>query len=372
MRASESVQIHKSKTQELGSSLIGVFKGMGDLLSAAPVVISELDAGLKVVLLVFPAVGKIVDLIDWGEHSRNLNVLTFPAKTGVKSALVFLRRMAGLSPSFVWISPHAPRAARSLKVPLCFWIFKLFYWRDAKLAGVDSERMSRLFDMHVPVDRNLPLEIREWTAYAMLRRCRGGASPQARFRPSVERNRLLTPLFDILIHPGANADNRKWPVEHFVELITLLPSSCRVGLVGLPADIEGIRSSLPDNERVQCVVGSLEEAIIGIARTRVLLSMDSGTTFFAKALRVPTIALYGPVDPVTVINPDEGGVLPIYERRWACQPCGDSRCRYSVNYCMRAIEPERVARELLRLLQGLDQKVPIMIPVDEERHASDR
>jgi ADP-heptose:LPS heptosyltransferase len=205
----------------------------------------------------------------------------------------------------------------------------------------------------------------------MLRRNRGGSSPQTRFRSSIERNRLLSPLFDILIHPGANADNRKWPVEHFVELITLLPTSCRVGLVGLPEDIEKIRSSLPDSERVQCLVGSLEEAIVGIARTRVLLSMDSGTTFFAKALRVPTVALYGPVDPVTVVSRDEG-VQPIYERRWACQPCGDSRCRYSVNYCMRAIEPDRVAHELLRLLQGLDQKVPVMMPADEERHASDR
>jgi hypothetical protein len=349
------VSINAPKDWPSESVLIGAFKGMGDLMSAAPVVLSELNCGRQVCLIVFQAVQGFVKLLDWGTNGQNLEVLTVPDKSNLRDLLGFLRRLAALSPGFVWISPHAPLASRSWRVPLTLWLFRVCFWRNARLAGAETERMGRFFDFRVPVDRTLPLAVREWTAYTMLRPT-SGVRPEAQFRGPLADNRRLEPLFDILIHPGANAENRKWPVEHFVELIGLLPPSLRVALLGLPADIGPIVSGIPADRNILSLTGSLEDAIAGIARTRILLSMDSGTTVFAQALRVPTVALYGPVDPVSVVV-SGGPVRPIYERRWSCQPCGDSSCRYRINYCMRGITPVIVARELLRLLREIGDEV---------------
>jgi len=336
----------------------GVFKGMGDLLSAVPVIISELNSGVRVILFVFTAVTKLIDLLDFGEYHNNLRVVIFPGNGSLKSLFRFIAETSRLAPDFIWISPHSPAAARSWRVPIFFWLIKSCFWRHAKLAGAKSERFSRLFDIRVPVDRRLPLGARELAAYSSARSVGPRKQPPVKFKASIHTFRHLDPEFDVLIHPGANADNRKWPAAHFIELINMLPVSYRVGVVGLPNDLEAIRSVLPPGGNLRYIVGSLEEAIVSIAKARVLLSMDSGTTFFAMVLGVPTVALFGPVDPASVFSEGET-IYPIYERKWPCQPCGNSRCSQSSNFCLTSIEPRRVAAELLLRLQAQGDGQPI-------------
>lgn len=330
--------------------VLGTFKGMGDFLSAAPIAVAELNAGMSVVILAFPAIRELIGLMDFGENSHNLRVISLPSKRSLAGILDFFRQLSALSPGIVWVSPHAPAAARSWRVPLFLWTAKSLFWRHALLAGAESERLSGLFDVRFPVDRKMPLAIREWTAYAMMRWGQGGAPTPIRFRASLDQHRAAKPVVDILIHPGANAANRRWDVEHFAELIGLLPNTYRIGVVGVPKDIEAIKSSVGPDRNIQYFVGSLEDAIASIARTRVLLSMDSGTTFFARALDIPNVALFGPVDPANVHEAREH-FMPVYERKWSCQPCGDARCRYETNYCMKSLQPARVAAELLKALQ---------------------
>jgi heptosyltransferase II len=337
----------KVRTSEIVA--YGVFKGMGDLLSAAPVIISELNSGVAIILFTYPAVTKLIDLLDFGANRNNLRIVIFPGNRSISQLLRFILETSRLSPDFVWISPHSPSSARSWKVSIFFWLMKTFFWRKAKLAGAESERSSRLFDIRVAVDRKLPLAERESTAYMTARWGHERKISPARFKDSIHAFRDLAPEFDILIHPGANAENRKWPAAHFIELIDALPNSYRIGIVGLPNDLAAIRSLLPSSRDVRYVVGSLEEAIISIAKTKVLLSMDSGTTFFAAALGVPTVALFGPVEPASVFGSVDT-LFPIYERNWPCQPCGSSRCSQSSNFCLTSIKPAKVAAELrLRL-----------------------
>jgi lipopolysaccharide heptosyltransferase II len=334
-----------------GTVVLGTFKGMGDFLSAAPIAVAELNGGASVVILAFPAVTELIGLMDFGVNSPNLRVISLPSKKSLAGIVYFFRQLFAVSPGIVWVSPHAPAAARSWRVPLFLWLVKALFWRRALLAGAESESLSVLFDVRLPVDRKMPLATREWTAYAMMRWGQGGMPRAIRFRASLDAHRAETSSLDILIHPGANAANRRWDVRHFVELIGLLPAACRVGVVGVPKDVEAMKSAIGSDRQVQYFEGSLEDAIASIARARVLLSMDSGTTFFARALGVPNVALFGPVDPANVHEAREHFV-PVYERKWACQPCGDAHCRYETNYCMKSIQPARVAAELLRVLQS--------------------
>ena len=327
------------------------FKGMGDLLCALPVIVSELNAGRDIILLIFPQIRCFVELLDFGSNRRALRVCVLPVTKEGSGIWEFLKQMSNMSPDLVWYSPHAPLVVSSWKIPLLLWVIKHRYWPSATLAGADSEKLSWLFDERVPVDRHLPYGLREWTAFALLDGGLASPEPPAlSFKQSLQRSRLLARAYDIVIHPGAGANNRKWPYSRYAELIQYIPPDLRIAVVGLPCDVEAVRAVLPPDREVLFLSGSLEDAITSIARARVALTMDSGTMFFAKVLGVPTVTLFGPSDPATVIRPDEN-LIQVYDVKWSCQPCGRTRCTQKSVLCMNSIDASRVGQEVLKLLQ---------------------
>ena len=333
--------------------VFGSFKGMGDLLSASPVIAQELNAGSHVKLLLFPGptLTNFVKLIDFGPNQANLQTHILPVSRSLADFRIFLSQMSRFQPDLVWVSPHAPRPASSWKLPLLLWFIKTLYWPKAKLAGADSEHFSALFDVRVPVDRGLPLAVREQTAYSMLDN--GAALPRptrVSFIESICEGRNEPPAYDLLIHPGANAKNRVWPFMNYANLVKLIPAQYSIAVVGLEEDVKKMRQVLPEDRDVQFLTGTLEQAIAAIARARVVLSMDSGNVHFANFLGVPVVALFGKSDPASIVSPG-GSILPIYERKHLCQPCGKATCNQREVYCMTSIAPETVANALLGLLR---------------------
>jgi heptosyltransferase-2 len=332
----------------------GAFKGMGDLLNAAPVITRELDAGKTVKVLLFPgySIDKIVDLLDFGPNRSNLELEYLPVSGRPGDLLRFLSQMSKIHPDWIWISPHCPRPVSSWRIPLLLWISKKLFWPNSKMAGAESERLSFLFDVRIPVSRDLPLAEREHQTFVSLGT---GSSPTERARPSfverIRRHREEPPAVDLLIHPGANVANRRWPWGHFAALVGLIPARYRIAVLGLPGDIHEARQALPRDRDILFFAGSLEEAITTIASTRVLFSMDSGAAHFAASLNVPTVALFGKSDPASIIG-HRGSVHPLYERRFPCQPCGKATCSQPEVLCMNSITPEAAAQALLRLLEA--------------------
>src|SRR5437763_1607086 len=108
----------------------GAFKGMGDLLCAAPVIASELEKGHLIKLLLFPgsALYGFVGLLDFGANRHNLSSFELPVSGGLMTRLSFLKQMAGFRADLIWISPHASREASSWKIPLFLWFVKALYW----------------------------------------------------------------------------------------------------------------------------------------------------------------------------------------------------------------------------------------------------
>jgi heptosyltransferase-2 len=328
----------------------GAFKAMGDFVSAAPVIKSELDSGSEVCLLIFPGLESFVRLLDFGESSCKLRLIHLPV-SGFSAFYHFLRQMKEISPEIVWISPHAPAPASSWKIPLLLWIVRTLYWPGTIIAGSCTERMSVLFDTRSKANRALPFAEREWQSYSVLKRLpEWGARPKLRFQASIQEERQKEPLFDLLIHPGAGAANRKWPFRQYPALVDNLPKTYRIAVVALPEDIEHMRRALPLDSNVQFISGTLEQSIQAIARSRALLSMDSGNMFFADLLDVPGIAIFGASDPASVIG-FTGSVLPIYQKSVQCQPCGRKACIHSEPMCITSISPAYVAAQLVRIIE---------------------
>jgi len=331
----------------------GVFKGMGDLLNAAPVILEELNAGSKIKLLVFRGywLEEFSRLLDFGVNNSNLEVFYLPQFGKWADIKRFWSEMSHLDPDLIWISPHAPQPASSWKIPFALWFLKTFLWRHAQLAGADTERFSSLFDVRVPVNRDLSLMERESAAFSMLKGNSASAPPTpVAFIEPIRRHRREDPAFDLLIHPGANAVNRSWPATHFAALVLLIPTQYRVAVIGLPKDIEVARKTFPTDRDIQYLTGTLEEAIAIIASTRVLFCMDSGNVHFANSLSLPAVALYGKSDPANIIG-TWGSAFAIYEQKFPCQPCGKATCSQPEVYCMNSIAPETVAMKLLSLLE---------------------
>ncbi len=328
----------------------GVFKAMGDLLCALPVVKHELQSGTKVVLVVFPQLLSFLDLIEFGPLREDLTLHVLPSKITPSTLPRLLRSLSRYAPDIVWISPHAPGPASSWKVPLLFWLARRLYWHNATLAGLQSERFSHLFDRRIPVDRRLPFLRREWTGYSLIQIGQLPAQPPTiRFKDAIQNARLLPPAYDLLIHPGAGAINRKWPLTHYPALLQHLPAELRIAVLGLPQDIAAMQSVLPDDRQIDYFTGSLADAITRIATCRVALTMDSGNAFFAQILNVPAVALFGASDPANVIGL-EGPVQPLFEQKFSCQPCGRTQCQYQDVMCMSTLTPNRVAERIRQLL----------------------
>jgi heptosyltransferase-2 len=338
---------YKSKT-----IVYGAFRGMGDLLCASSVIRSELEKGHNIKLLLSgAALVSFTDLIDFGANRCNLQAFQLPLSGSLSELWSFIRQMASFRADLIWVSPHASREASSWKIPIFLWLVKTVCWPHAVLAGAWDERLSSLFDLKVPLDRSLPLAVREWVAYSRLNGSTLGTFPGLMtFIERIRRGRQKPALYDLLIAPGANAKNRLWPVAHYVALVQLIPSNYRIAVVGLQSDVEEMRQALPSNRRILYLTGTLEDAICAIARSRTVLTMDSGNMHFANALNVPGIAIFGKADPASII-PAEGSMLPVYEEKFPCQPCNSARCSQREVYCMNAILPETVARVLTHVLQ---------------------
>ena len=157
------------------------------------------------------------------------------------------------------------------------------------------------------------------------------------------------------INPGARWDNKRWPAEHFAELVRQLAArdaNFRFALFGGSGDwqlTETIRRAAPD----RCVnfAGrtTLPELIELLRRCELLVTNDTGPMHLAAALRRPVVSLFGPT------RPDQTG--PYGQVDFAlrhplpCAPCLKSRCHWAEPMeCLRALPATRVADEVTRRL----------------------
>jgi heptosyltransferase-2 len=259
--------------------------------------------------------------------------------------------MRTLSPSSIWISPHAPAADSSWRAPLLLWLIKRLFWHHAVLIGAASERLSTLFNQRLSLDRTLPLPQREWVAYRALHHNLPlpAEPPAPRFIAAITDARQQPPAYDLVIHPGASAANRIWPRDRYPALLAALPTQWRIAFLGLPADIAAVRAALPPgfSQQYTFLSGTLQQSLQVIASARRLLVMNSGTMHFAQVLGVPAVAIFGQQDPSQVISGD--CVLPIYQVTAPCQPCGRATCNQTELYCLANLDPTAVARQLTQI-----------------------
>jgi lipopolysaccharide heptosyltransferase I len=146
----------------------------------------------------------------------------------------------------------------------------------------------------------------------------------------------------IVLLPGARWDNKRWPLENFVELVRLMRELGRLKFVILGSAAEqergaAITAASPGNCLNLTGQTSLWEMIEWVRRGRLVIANDTGPMHVAAALGRPLIALFGPT------NPRRTGPYGSLNRVLQldsppCIPCLQSTCHYPAPLaCLRRL-----------------------------------
>lgn len=160
----------------------------------------------------------------------------------------------------------------------------------------------------------------------------------------------------IALLPGARWENKRWPVEHFAELVKRLSATqadLKFVILGGKADRAlGAAIAAVNPSRCLDLTGrtSLPEMIEWLRLCELVITNDTGPMHIAAALRRPVIALFGPTDPRST-GPYGQAENVIQLTDLPCVPCMSGRCSYEIPLaCLRGISPEMVCQRAQQTL----------------------
>jgi ADP-heptose:LPS heptosyltransferase len=132
----------------------------------------------------------------------------------------------------------------------------------------------------------------------------------------------------VIVHPGASAQARRWPVSRFAKVARgLALSGHEVVITGSAAE----RQRCLDVARFadlgkECVLAGeldLGELAALVAAARLVISGDTGIAHLASAYATPSVILFGPTSP-TRWGPPAGGPFTVIWRGYTGDPHGRS------------------------------------------------
>ena len=162
------------------------------------------------------------------------------------------------------------------------------------------------------------------------------------------------------IHPGCTSSHlfRRWPVDNFIATAKRFVSEYKgkVLVFGGPdeeLEVFNIQRQISDVQ-VGAITGHIKEVTALINRCDIFLSNDSGFMHISQAVKVPTVAIYGPT------NPEKFDTLYTYNYfirlrgDVSCKPClGTTRvkeCGNNTPICITAVSSEQAYNALKKLL----------------------
>lgn len=164
----------------------------------------------------------------------------------------------------------------------------------------------------------------------------------------VDLKRLL-----FILNPGAfYGSAKRWPVEKYIELAKLLQQnySPEILIIGSAQEVElaqVIAASLEKKPVILAGKTSLRQLVGVLSRAALCVTNDSGPMHMANALKVPTVALFGPTDPEVTAPFQEPSVY--LKKDVACWPCAYRECPFD-HRCMLDISSEEVFNACKKLL----------------------
>lgn len=329
--------------------LIGFYQGLGDFVSAVPVMNQLLKQGNQLYIAASAPCQQLFELCRIrGEEVTLLDYRLFGSMSWCERWR-FVSTLRKIKPDYMFVSPHADTEQASWKIPLLLRWLKLIGWNQTTVIGADSERNAQWLDQAVAIDRTLKLIEREWALYTTAKSIDHDSQPDLDIFDKEHLNSVEIDGCHLVIHPGASRENKQWPVEHWANLAKILPQEIQITFIGLDQELMPIRKIVTESERVHFFVGPIVEAVKLIASASICITMDSGFSHIVARLGVRHIALFGSTAPERY-GPGSDGVWLTNQPPFDCQPCYLKICLWSDIRCMSGISPETVAEQVKRMI----------------------
>ncbi|MBT4525470.1 MAG: lipopolysaccharide heptosyltransferase II [Deltaproteobacteria bacterium] len=168
----------------------------------------------------------------------------------------------------------------------------------------------------------------------------------------IQQSGLTLPQDFIVFAPGAKYGPAKmWPVQHYKKLAEQLNEhGIPVLIIGTQEEVELGDSIVSESKQDTNLCGktSLLEMIAVMARSKLLVSNDSGTMHVMSALAKPQIALFGSTS-ITWTGP-ENPLAEVMTINYKCSPCFKRTCKYQHYECLTGILPEYVFESILKIM----------------------
>ena len=161
----------------------------------------------------------------------------------------------------------------------------------------------------------------------------------------------------VSIAPGAAHATKRWPIEHWAELVRrVTQTGADVAILGGGDDVEAATAILraAGGANVGNLAGALglQETGAVVRRSEVLISGDTGVMHMATGVGTPVVALFGPTVRQFGFFPYRSA-SSVVELQLPCRPCsahGTRRCPLGHHHCMRQIAPDLVFPALAEAL----------------------
>jgi heptosyltransferase-1 len=154
----------------------------------------------------------------------------------------------------------------------------------------------------------------------------------------------------VALLPGGRWDNKRWPVQYFVELVNLMRQNPDVKFVILGSqDEHPLGQSIAATDPARCLnlagQTSLAEMIEWIRLGDLIITNDTGPMHIATALGRPVVALFGPTDPLSTGPYGQLGNV-LQNTSLPCVPCLKQTCSYREPLaCLHSITPQAVLQK---------------------------
>ena len=165
----------------------------------------------------------------------------------------------------------------------------------------------------------------------------------------------------IVINPTAASHLKCWGDEKFILLAHRIReiSSLSLVIVGGRDDTEKCRKISGEIEGSFNLGGKLgfQELAALLERAKVFITNDSGPLHLASAIGVPTLAIFGPTNPLKY-----GPLSPlrrVVRKKISCSPCELAQCPGGGHQCMKSLSVDEVFfafKEILNEEQKKSQK----------------
>ncbi len=154
----------------------------------------------------------------------------------------------------------------------------------------------------------------------------------------------------IAINIGGGWEIKKWKPDKFIELCGMIETHLHkraVVLYGPSEESEASRIS-EASEAILAPPTSLKEMGAILQKSEALVTNDSGPMHIAAALRVPTLAIFGPTSP-RLQGPYGNCSEIVRNERLDCLECNLTKCPIG-NLCMKELDSATVFQHLQILL----------------------